>query len=152
MRWETRAGGTLDGATMYALLRLRQEVFVVEQACAYLDADGRDLDALQVLGFEGDALVACARVLAPGVAGPLPAIGRVVTAPSVRGTGVGHALVQQAVAACEAAYPGLPIDGGAQAHLVGFYAQHGFEVCGPGYDEDGIPHLPVRRAGRVGPG
>src|SRR5579884_622681 len=101
MRWEHRAFAALTVAELYAILKLRQEVFVVEQACAYLDADGLDGAATHLFAVDGDAAVACARIFAPGVRRAEAVIGRVVTAPSVRRSGVGRELVRRAVAAIE---------------------------------------------------
>ena len=127
----------LDGPTVYDLLALRSAVFVVEQVCVYLDPDGADRDALHVLAYAGGALVGAARVLP----GPVPRIGRVVVAPAHRGTGLGRRLV---AAALEAIGPG-PSALSAQAHLEAFYASFGFRAAGPVHDEDGIPHVEMRR-------
>ncbi|WP_077035380.1 GNAT family N-acetyltransferase [Pelomonas sp. KK5] len=135
---------------LYAALALRSAVFVVEQACVYLDPDGHDLDpgCWQLLGYEDGELLACARLLAPGVKGAAqvhPMIGRVVTAPAGRGRGLGRPLMQRAIDECSARWPGLPIDIGAQAHLQRFYASLGFVQRGEPYDEDGIAHIDMRR-------
>ena len=90
MRWEHRAFGELTPRELYDLLRLRQEVFVVEQTCAYLDADGLDSSATHLFAVDGEAVVACARLFAPGVRRAEAVIGRVVTAPSVRRSGIGR--------------------------------------------------------------
>jgi ElaA protein len=135
----------LDGATLYALLRLRAEVFVVEQACAFNDLDSRDLEptAHHVwLDDSGGPPVAYLRVLAdPGVA---TRIGRVVTAPSHRHRGLAERLVRYAVE--HLAPAGRPIVLDAQSHLVPWYQRLGFAVDGPEFLEDGIPHTPMRRA------
>ncbi len=128
---------------MYALLRLRQEVFVVEQDCVYLDADGGDLDALHLLGWSGEDLVACIRIAKRA---EWLAIQRVITAPSHRGIGLGRALMARGLEEAARLGPDLAVTLSAQAHLRRFYESFGFVVSGPGYDEDGIPHLPMRRA------
>ena len=143
------AGDRLDAPTLYALLALRSAVFVVEQDCAYLDLDGRDLAADTVhLWVEDDGGVAATvRVLAEpdGRA----RIGRVVTRADARGRGLARSRVL-------AALDGLgPVETvlSAQAHLRAWYEALGYVVDGPGFVEDGIPHLPMRRpAGGGAPG
>lgn len=145
LRWTWRPFEALAVGELYELLKLRQRVFVVEQACAYLDADGRDPDALHLLGHDADGrLVAVLRVFPPDPTGRA-VIGRVVTAPEVRGAGVGTALMREGLRRVRTAFGPVPIHLSAQAHLAGWYRSLGFEVSGPGYDEDGIPHLPMDR-------
>jgi ElaA protein len=136
-------GLTLD--RLYALLALRQAVFVVEQSCAYLDADGRDALAHHLLGFDGPLLAAALRVFPPDELGEVW-IGRVVTAPAVRGTGLGRPLMNQGLRRARATFGPATCRISAQAHLAPFYGSVGFELCGEGYLEDGIPHVPMRRA------
>ncbi|MBB2488283.1 GNAT family N-acetyltransferase, partial [Mitsuaria sp. WAJ17] len=94
----------LDARTLYAVLRLRAEVFVVEQRCVYLDPDGQDLQAWHLLGLTEDGqLQAYARLLDG------PKIGRVLTAPQARGQGQGRALMQRALAECAQRWPGQPV-------------------------------------------
>lgn len=142
LRWAEEPADSLTVRRLYDVLALRAAVFVVEQDCAYCDLDGRDLAAdtrhLWADGPEG--LAAYARLLGPGD-DRAAHIGRVVVAPGGRGTGLGHALVDRAVAACRAAWPEAGIALAAQAHLQGFYAGHGFEPRGEVYLEDGIPHV-----------
>jgi len=142
MRWQWSTLDELTPTALYAALALRQEVFVVEQDCAYLDADGRDLFAHHLLGWRDERLIAYARVFGPRDGQPLT-IGRVVTSATVRGTGLGRPLMQQAMERGWTAYGHGPIHLSAQAHLADFYGSLGFRVSGPGYDEDGIPHLPM---------
>ncbi|RZU49577.1 ElaA protein [Krasilnikovia cinnamomea] len=131
----------LDVTTLYAILRLRTDVFVVEQKCAYGDLDGRDTEpATRHVWFaDGDDIRAYLRILDDdGVA----RIGRVVVAPAARGTGVAGELMTQALTIIGDRPSVLE----AQAHLVGFYAKFGYQQTGPEYLEDGIPHIPMRRA------
>lgn len=130
--------------TFYRIARLRQEVFVVEQDCAYLDLDGRDLDATATQVWaedEAGEVAATVRILDEShrEAG-LRSIGRVVTAPAWRGRGVAAALLEAAIAQCA----GHPILIHAQAHLEAWYGRFGFAACGDEFLEDGIPHLPMR--------
>lgn len=131
----------LDPVTLYRILALRSVVFVVEQECAYLDPDGRDLepDARQLWVERDGEVIATLRLLvdADGAA----RIGRVATLPSARGDGLAALLVQRAL---ELAGPrAVVLD--AQSYLVGWYARFGFAADGPEYLEDGIPHVPMRR-------
>jgi ElaA protein len=137
----------LDSETLYAVLRLRCEVFVVEQHCPYQDVDGRDLagDTHHLLAREGSQLLAYLRLLAPCAALPAVAIGRVITAPAARGQGLGHQLMERAVQACGQLWPGCPLYLSAQAHLQAYYGRYGFTARGDGYLEDGIPHIDMHR-------
>jgi ElaA protein len=133
----------LDTATLYAILRLRAEVFVAEQGCAYCDLDGRDTDAATRhlwLADGTDDVAAYARTLDEG--GGRTRVGRVVTAPHARGRGLADRLVRHVVAGA----PG-PVLAAAQAHLTGWYERRGFVVTGRHYLEDGIPHVPMRHPG-----
>lgn len=141
MIWCCEAFAELGVARLYALLRLRAEVFVVEQRCFYVDADGLDPQCLHLSAWHDDAALAYARLVPPGLKAERPCIGRVLTAPSARGTGLGHELARRAVQACEAQWPGQGITLYAQAHLRGYYERHGFQAVGDVFDEDGIPHL-----------
>lgn len=126
---------------LYDVLALRVAVFVVEQECAYAELDGRDREPGAVHWWSRDddgALTAYLRVLDEPGGGHR--IGRVVTAPTARGTGAGAALMRAALATL----PG-PVVLGAQVRVRGFYERLGFDVCGPEYDEDGIPHVPMLR-------
>jgi ElaA protein len=144
--WHFLAFEALMNGQLYAVLQLRSEVFVVEQRCLFLDMDGADADAMHLLGMRQGRLVAYARCLAAGVSYPQASLGRILTHKSVRGTGVGHALVEEALACLERQWGAQPIRIGAQAHLEAFYRQHGFLKTGPLYLEDGIPHLEMLRA------
>lgn len=146
--WSFLRFEALDVHRLYAVMRLRVDVFIVEQTCPYPDLDGRDTQAgvWHLLGEREGRLQAYARLLPPGLGFDTPAIGRVIVSASARGAGLAHELMREAIARCEALWPGQPITLGAQSHLQGFYAAHGFEVCSEGYLEDGIPHVDMRRA------
>jgi ElaA protein len=147
MRWSVRAFEALTVGELYGVLQLRQEVFVVEQRCAYLDADGLDDAALHVFAVTDERVVACARLFAPDVRQPGAAvIGRVVTAPLLRRTGLGRALMARAIAEIETRWGTVPIWLGAQKYLERFYGSFGFVRDGEDYLEDDIPHLPMRRS------
>ena len=125
---------------VYALRRLRVDVFVVEQECPYPELDGRDTEPTTVhVWLESDGQVAATiRVLDDGAT---RAIGRVATGAAFRGRGLAARLMTEGIALCD----GFPVTLGAQAHLEGWYEQFGFRRSGPGYVEDGIPHVPMRR-------
>lgn len=131
------------------MVRLREAVFVVEQKCPYPDADGHDPNAWHLLGwYEIDGkydLVAYARVFEPGVRYTEGSIGRIVTAPSVRGTGIGRALMAEGLRRTEMLMPGQRIKIAAQQRLVDFYIGFGFTIVSAPYDEDGIMHVDMIR-------
>jgi ElaA protein len=130
---------------LYDLLALRCRVFVLEQG-AYLDPDGIDRHAWHLLGHdEQGVLQAYLRVVDPGHKYAEPSIGRVITSPEKRGTGLGRLLMIEGVARCADAWPGHGIRISAQAHLARFYAGFGFERMGEDYLEDNIPHCEMLR-------
>ena len=127
---------------LYAIMTLRQVVFVVEQDCPYLDADGKDQDAHHLLGYQNTELVAYARLMPPGLSYPnYAAIGRVVTKSSVRGTGTGRQLMRKSMEWVKKLYNDPPIKISAQCYLTEFYQSMGFVAIGSSYLEDGIPHV-----------
>ena len=142
--WRTLPFDALDVDTLYALLRLRTDVFVVEQNCPYPELDDRDQGALHVIGRDAsDRVVAYARILPPGTDG-LPAVGRVVVDSGQRGTGLGHALMRNVLSVLQRTYGRIDSRMSAQAHLEGFYAAHGYVRQGDPFDLDGIPHIAMR--------
>ncbi len=133
----------LDPRELYTILRLRQEVFVVEQDCAYLDADAHDLEGWHVLGREADGrVVAYARILPPGTTYPdHVSIGRVLTVSDRRGTGVARALMESTLGVVAEQFPRRAVKISAQSYLLDFYASFGFRRVGEPYLEDGIEHV-----------
>lgn len=142
LTWHERAFAELSIDELYAIVNLRERVFVVEQACVYLDADGLDPRCRHVFATADAKLVAYARIVPAGVKYPAISIGRVVVDPTARGGGVARTLMQRAIAACGV---GAPIIVQAQAYLEAFYASLGFARIGDVYDEDGIPHVDMQR-------
>jgi ElaA protein len=139
---------------LYEALALRQRVFVVEQQCAFLDADGVDRFSWHLLGRlpagaeqepgAGEAkgiLVAYLRIVPPGRKFAEPSIGRVITAQEVRRQGYGRVLMQEGIRRTQELFPGRPIKLSAQRYLERFYGSFGFAVASEPYDEDGIPHI-----------
>jgi ElaA protein len=132
----------LNTRELYEILRLRAEVFVVEQQCPYLDLDRYDYKAQHVLMFsDAHELIGYTRLFAPDdyYAG-FSSIGRVVNAPSVRGMGLGKILMAESIHRIKQLYPNQPIKIGAQTYLLKFYISIGFSSTGDEYLEDGIPH------------
>ena len=148
IEWVCKHHSDLGKEQLYALLKLRSEVFVVEQKCAYPDLDGQDLegDTYHLMGWEDDQLKAYLRLLDPQSQGGDVVIGRVITAPQARGQGVGHEMMEQALKQAEKHWPQVPIYLSAQAQLQGYYGKYGFVVAGEEYLEDDIPHIGMRRS------
>jgi ElaA protein len=140
MNWHERSFDQLTTAELYAIVALRERVFVVEQRCAYLDADGYDLVATHLWAAGDDAPVAYLRVLPAGTKFAEASIGRVIVDAGQRGTGLGRELMRRGIAIANG-----PIRIGAQAHLERFYNELGFETISAVYDEDGIPHVDMLR-------
>jgi ElaA protein len=153
LRWVDRAFDELSVAELYAIVSLRERVFIVEQNCIYLDADGYDpkcrhLWAEDASELQGEpvpsgytAIRAYLRVVPAGLKYPEVSLGRVIVTPAARGTGLGKELVRRGIAACAG-----PIKIAAQAYLEKFYAELGFVRTSEVYDDDGIPHVDMLRA------
>lgn len=141
--WTCKPHAELTLAELYAILRLRSEVFVVEQDCVFLDMDGKDLQGQteHLMAWENGALLAYCRLLEPALNDGQAVIGRVITAPAARGTGLGHELMRRAKDEVARLWPGQPVYLGAQARLRAYYAGHGFVPVTEEYIEDGIPHV-----------
>lgn len=145
LQWQWLRFDQLSREQLYELLRLRSEVFVVEQNCVFQDMDGLDDHAMHLLGVRASELVAYVRCFPKGITFDEASIGRVVTRQSARGGGLGHVLMAEAIRALVAEWGAQPIRIGAQAHLKDFYQRHGFADVGKPYIEDGIPHLEMLR-------
>lgn len=144
INWTCKPFEELDPFTLYAILKLRSEVFVVEQNCVYLDLDDKDQGSHHLYGLCGEDLVAYARILPPGLSyEQMSSIGRVVSSPAYRRTGAGRKLMTEAISMTRTLYPGQDIKIGAQLYLLDFYASFGFQPAGDTYLEDGIPHIPM---------
>ncbi|NMO54203.1 GNAT family N-acetyltransferase [Actinoplanes sp. TBRC 11911] len=137
----TASFADLDAGTLYAILKLRSDVFVVEQECAYADPDGRDIEpGTRHAWIERDGEIrAYLRILHDG---DVQRIGRVVTAKSARGAGLAGRLLDEALKIIG----NRPSVLDAQSYLVSFYTKYGYEPSGPEFVEDGIPHVPMLRA------
>jgi ElaA protein len=126
---------------LYAIIRLRNEVFVVEQNCVFQDADNKDLHCHHLMVWDNKALVAYARLLPPGLAYEQMSIGRIISSPSYRGTGVGKVLVNESIMGCEKLFGKGAIKIGAQLYLQKFYESFGFKQISDIYFEDDIKHI-----------
>lgn len=129
----------LIATELYAILKLRSEVFVVEQASIYNDPDDKDQVAYHVWFTQGDNITAYLRVLPSGVSYPEHAIGRVIAVN--RGTGMGKRIMQAGIAVAQEKYQATNIRIAAQTHAQGFYEKLGFTPDGEGFELDGIPHV-----------
>ena len=154
LRWV--AWREFDPDLLYSVMRLRSAAFVVEQACVFLDMDGLDPSCEHLLATDpAGQVVGCLRLVPAGLRRPhtpapaadCPALGRLVTARDHRATGLGRQLMIEGIARCERDHPGTAIQLSAQQHLQRFYESLGFVVMRAPYDEDGIPHVDMRRRG-----
>lgn len=131
----------LSTLELYQVLRLRSEVFVVEQDCVYQDIDGKDEKALHVLGLKENTIIAYSRIFKPGDYFDMASIGRVVVKRSERKYGYGHDIMKASLEATHKVFNETGIKISAQKYLEKFYMQHGFVKQGEEYLEDGIPHI-----------
>ena len=145
VNWTIKRFDELTLDELYNILQLRNEVFIVEQNCIYKDLDGKDRSAWHLIATEDDKLIAYTRILPPGVSYNDPAIGRVVTSPSKRRSGLGRELMKRSIEACEKLFGTTSITLSAQVYLKSFYGSFGFIVMGEEYLEDGIPHIEMSR-------
>lgn len=140
--WTCKKFEDLTAAELYCILNLRNQVFVVEQNCVYLDTDGKDAASHHLCGWLHNELVAYCRLLPPGTAyTKLASIGRVSTHPAHRKDGYGKILMQHAIEKTYSIFNVSTIKIGAQQYLIKFYSNLGFKVISEPYLEDGIPHV-----------
>ena len=144
MNWILKKFSELTLDELYAILKLRSEVFVVEQNCVFLDMDDKDQQSHHFMGWEGDQLLAYTRLVPPDPKG-LPSIGRVVTSPASRNRGMGRILMQKSIEETIHLFGNHPIHIGAQLYLRDFYSSLGFEQSSDVYLEDGIEHIEMIR-------
>jgi ElaA protein len=140
MSWQWKQFQQLKLNELYELLKLRQEIFVLEQNCVYRDIDEIDKDAWHLLGLKNDCLHAYSRVYQASDHSQV-CIGRVLTSMAVRGQSIGQQVMRQSLDFIHQQYPAIPIKISAQAHLENFYAAFGFVKSSQPYDEDGIMHI-----------
>ncbi len=147
IRWRSSRIEGLSVIELARIYRVRQEIFVIEQNCAYLDADEFDEQSYHLAAWSAQhALpVAYARLVDPGLKYAEPSVGRVVTSGVARGTGLGRELVKRMIELSAQVHPGWGIRISAQSRLIRFYGELGFEAVGEDYLEDGIPHIEMLR-------
>lgn len=139
--WILKTFDALSPRELYAVLQLRNEVFVVEQNCVFQDADDKDQDCQHFMGWQHNKLVAYTRIVPPGLAYKEPSIGRVITAPLFRKQKLGKELMQLSIEKLYALHGIQDIKIGAQLYLKNFYESFGFYQSSPVYLEDGIEHI-----------
>ena len=145
IQWMLKKFEDLSAIELYKIMQLRNEVFVVEQNCVYQDADNKDISSWQFMGWDNEKLVAFTRLLPPGLAYGQASIGRVVTSPSARGSGIGKELMQRSIKEIKDLFGEVPIKIGAQLYLQKFYTSLGFVQTSEIYLEDGIQHIEMVR-------
>ena len=146
VEWKWQQFSHLSGHELYQILRSRQQVFIVEQRCIYLDADQLDMSAWHLSGIDSAGnLVAYLRVVKPGKKYAEPAIGRVLTCSNSRGEGIGYQLMEIGIEQTTRQFPKQGIRISAQAHLQQFYTNLGFSKVSEVYLEDNIPHVEMYR-------
>jgi ElaA protein len=141
LNWSLKKFSELAIAELYAVLQLRNEVFVVEQDCPYQDADNKDQKSFHCMGWYNETLVAYTRIIPAGISYTEASIGRVVTHPQYRGNGIGKELMQLSIQHAFDLFGGDRIKIGAQLYLKKFYEALGFIQCSNVYLEDNIPHI-----------
>jgi ElaA protein len=145
INWTVKKFEELSVHELYAILRLRSEIFVVEQNCVFQDMDNKDQFSYHLMGWENNTLTAYTRLIPPGKVYDLASIGRVVTSQAARGSGVGKQLMEKSIEEAEKLFGKLPIKIGAQLYLREFYNSFGFKQSSDIYDEDGIDHIEMIR-------
>lgn len=145
LTWEWKPFAELTLSEWHDLLQLRIDVFVVEQHCPYPELDGKDPDAIHLMGKQDSRVIAVARILPPGLSYPEASIGRVATAAAFRRQGLGKTLMANSLRTVSEAYGNVPIRISAQTYLINFYNSFGFQETGKSYLEDGIPHVEMYR-------
>jgi len=140
--WSVLQFNDLSVKQLFDVLQLRNQIFIVEQNCPYLDIDEKDPKSFHVLGIDQhQKLIATSRILPPGISYSEASIGRVAVAIGSRGTGIGDELNQVSMKFIRDYYGEVSIRLSAQKHLSNYYNKHGFKVVSDPYDEDGIPHV-----------
>ena len=145
VKWQIKSFEALSVHQLYEILRLRSEIFVVEQNCVYLDLDGKDKLALHLFGEYKGIVVAHFRLSQKGISFENASIGRVVVHPDYRDKKWGHELMRQSISGIRDHFGETKITIGAQLYLKKFYESHGFVQSSEMYLEDGIPHIEMKK-------
>ncbi len=145
INWECKPFNTLTPDELYSILKLRIEVFVIEQNCVFQDCDDKDQESYHYMGWQKNKLVAYTRLMPAGLAYEEISIGRVVTSPIVRHSHIGKELMSNSIEKLHELFGKLSIKIGAQLYLKRFYESLGFIQCSKIYLEDGIKHIKMIR-------
>ncbi len=148
LEWHLKTFDELTNLELYQIIQLRVDIFIVEQNCPYSDLDDKDTEkgAFHFFATSHGKVVAYMRILAPHISYPdMSSLGRVVTHQSVRGTGIGHELLEKAVAIIDEKWPDKVCHISAQSHLQAYYRRQDFIAVGGEYLEDDIPHIGMER-------
>jgi ElaA protein len=147
--WKLSTFRELTTDELYAILKLRQQVFVVEQQCVYLDCDGLDTKSRHLVGWynsgERPEPIAYLRVMYPEKGGNSTTIGRFLTHPDFRKKGIAREMMAKCLRSIEKSFPKSTVCISAQQYLSHFYETFGFHVSSDSYEEDGIPHIGMTR-------
>ena len=141
MQYAIKTFEELTNTELYQMLKLRQEVFIIEQACIYPDIDNRDESAHHLIALDHGKIIGCLRILGKGAVFEEASIGRVVVSECCRGRGIAKKMMQQAIQFIGSAQKEKYIKISAQTYVVPFYSSLGFEAVSEEYLEDGIPHV-----------
>jgi len=141
MEWKIKKFNELSLEELYKIIKLRIEVFIIEQNCFYQDCDGKDLNAYHLFLEEDGNIIACLRILNKGVSYDEVSIGRVIVKKDYRGKGIAKEMIRKAINLIEKEMKENAIRISAQAHLENFYGSFGFKKVSDVYLEDGIPHV-----------
>lgn len=141
INWLVKKFDDLAPHELYAILRLRSEVFVIEQNCIFQDMDNKDQQSYHLMAWKNEKLIGYTRLVPPGVAYDLPSIGRVVTSPAERNTGIGKLIMEKSIEELFRLFGKSKVRIGAQLYLKKFYESFGFVQTSDVYDEDGIDHI-----------
>jgi ElaA protein len=141
LEWQCKHFTELTANELYDIMQARGAVFVVEQNCVYLDADGVDTQCYHLCGYSGKELAAYSRLIGPGIVYPQSSIGRVLTTKDHRKRGAGKELMTTSISWCRKLFGELPVKIGAQLYLEKFYGEFGFVKTSEVYLEDGIEHI-----------
>lgn len=147
LTWQYARFSDFSADQLYAILQTRAEVFIVEQNCVYMDIDGKDPECMHLVAWTaGQQVAAYLRIVPPGLKYAEVSLGRVVTSPAARGTGIGKQLLAKGMALIADAYPGQPVLIQAQSYLEKFYQSFGFVTVSDVLLEDDIPHYMMRKS------
>jgi len=146
IKWFLKKFDELTPLELYSILRLRNEVFVVEQNCVFQDADNKDQASYHLMGWNNEMLIAYSRIIPAGIVYDLPSIGRVVTSPEARRNGTGKKLMKESIESVKKLFGNVSIKLGAQLYLKDFYESFQFMQSSGIYLEDGIEHIEMVRS------